>query len=58
MFEYFYWKFDTKIVHLIIHIAWKQEPQERISFMKLLDMLEELNNSIRMPRKQFVRYTL
>ncbi|CAB4417627.1 unnamed protein product [Rhizophagus irregularis] len=29
-------------------VTWKQEPQERISFMKLLDMLEELNNSIRM----------
>ncbi|CAB5342216.1 unnamed protein product [Rhizophagus irregularis] len=32
----------------IINDTWKQEPQERISFMKLLDMLEELNNSIRM----------
>jgi hypothetical protein len=38
-----------KIVYLITTIAWKQEPQERISFMKLLDMLEELYNSIRMP---------
>lgn len=29
-------------------IAWKKEPQERISsFTKLLDMLEELYNSIR-----------
>ncbi|GBB95585.1 hypothetical protein RclHR1_02570019 [Rhizophagus clarus] len=31
----------------IINDTWKQEPQERISFMKLLDMLEELYNSIR-----------
>ncbi|EXX55828.1 kinase-like domain-containing protein [Rhizophagus irregularis DAOM 181602=DAOM 197198] len=31
----------------IINDTWKQEPQERISFMKLLDMLEGLYNSIR-----------
>lgn len=30
-----------------IPIGWKQNPQERISLMKLLDMLEGLYNSIR-----------
>ena len=29
-----------------IFIAWKQNPHERIPFMKLLDLLEELYNSI------------
>ena len=33
---------------LFLHLlAWKQNPQERISFMKLFDMLEELYDSIR-----------
>ncbi|CAB5342253.1 unnamed protein product [Rhizophagus irregularis] len=31
----------------IINDIWKQNPHERISFMKLLDMLEELYNSVR-----------
>ncbi|GBB95590.1 hypothetical protein RclHR1_02570024 [Rhizophagus clarus] len=31
----------------IINDSWKQNPQERISFMELLDMLEELYNSVR-----------
>ncbi|CAB5366710.1 unnamed protein product [Rhizophagus irregularis] len=31
----------------MIRDSWKQEPQERTSFVKLLDMLEELHDSIR-----------
>jgi hypothetical protein len=33
------------MINLSLSIAWKQEPQERISFMKLLDMLDELCDS-------------
>ena len=40
-------RFDV-IINFFYLLAWKQDPQERItSFMKLLDTLEELYNSIR-----------
>src|ERR1044072_8658103 len=29
-----------------ISVAWKNDPQERVSFEQLLDMLEELYNSV------------
>ncbi|RIA96647.1 kinase-like domain-containing protein [Glomus cerebriforme] len=38
----------NKKIKKIINDTWKQIPQERISFMKLLDMLEKLYNFIRM----------
>lgn len=34
------------LIDFIYSIAWKQIPQERISFLKILSMLEELHNSI------------
>ncbi|GBB95587.1 hypothetical protein RclHR1_02570021 [Rhizophagus clarus] len=38
---------ENQKIKKIINDTWKQNPQERISFMKLLDMLEVLYNSIR-----------
>ncbi|RGB31473.1 kinase-like domain-containing protein [Rhizophagus diaphanus] len=38
---------ENKKIKKIIKDTWKQEPQERISFMKLLDMLEELYGYVR-----------
>ncbi|PKY45723.1 hypothetical protein RhiirA4_443920 [Rhizophagus irregularis] len=46
---------ENQKIKKIINDTWKQNPQERISFMKLLDMLEELHNSIRMNPTDILR---